>query len=225
MEDIYDGEDEYSSHYYDIVHSRKEYVYRNRIRKGHNRNARDIANIGGSSTITYTYDTPNTIPNSFVVSMRQQIIDNYHFLAQNGLGPRVLNILVNPDSFSITLLYEEENGNAQDIAFKIGNAVAKLHKIGKGHSNLCRSNVIVMGDVVHFISPEYMYNIDTLEEDLVTHFYAFNKYDLDLSEEDERDMYLNMDYERWSEDMYGSYKCLRRNVLSTTRGQVTLLIM
>mgnify|MGYP003144858220 CR=1 FL=1 len=222
MDDSYEEEDEYSSHYYDVVHSRKEYVNRHRFTRS---NKRSRSNIRRLSTIKYTYNTPDTIPPSFVPYMREQIINGYKFLSHNGLGPDVCNVQIYQNTFSITVKFEEEDSNIEDIALKIGDAVAKLHTLGKGHGNLCRSNVRIRGNIVHFLSPEYMYDIASLKEDLVAHFYAFNKHDLDLSEEDERKIYLDLDYRLWSEDIYGRYRCQRSSATVPRSGQVMLLIM
>lgn len=225
MDEHFEEENEYSSHYYDIVHSRTQYVNRNRREKRGRRDRRGNRSNIGTSYITYTYQTPNIIPSLFISSMREHIINNYKFLAQNDLGPKIFNVMILEDHFSITVEYGNDICDAEDIAFRIGDTVAKLHRLGKGHGNLCRSNIIVGESKVHFLSPEYIYDIDSLEEDLNIHFYAFNKYDIDLEDDEERDRYLNLDYELWGEDMYGSYRCRQRHVADSRMGQVTLLIM
>lgn len=186
--------EKFLSLFYDVVAS-KRIFFRTRSRK----NSDDTI----AKVVTYTY---KFLDASFSEAIKDKILSGYYFLATNDLGPQVQTVTFTNNKLFVTtdaMLKHNETLLSQDeMAITIGETVAKLQDLGKGHGNLALNNIRFWENKAYLISPEYIYNLSEIETDPLIRFLAINLHDLDLNNRTDREAMVTLDYDYWSGELF-----------------------
>ncbi len=195
-------DEEFLSLFYDVVHSKTTAITQASSRSKGNRSRRPV------TTVKICYQIPSIIspvlPGDVGKHIFNVIKHNYMLLSDAGLGPRVQQVRLTETQLNINMedLSIKSNLSADKLALTIGEIVANLHRLGYGHGNISLSNIRYKQGKAYLISPEWVYQICSIEDDKIAHYMAFNLHDLNLSNKEEQQHLIDLDYDYWSGELF-----------------------